>query len=103
MSIPGMPPQAAQAIIERRKVKPFATVEEVTKEVPVTLPPVGLALLWTEQTGIYTLTASAHRERLQGAPRHPDRAHPRPPGVEGIQGSFTGTRMCLSCEARLRP
>ncbi len=62
MSIPGMSPQVAQGIVERRKVKPFATVEEVTKEMAVTLPPPVMAQLWTEQTGVYTLTASAHRE-----------------------------------------
>lgn len=62
MSIPGMPPQAAQAIIERRKARPFTTIEEITKDVPVTLPPSVVAQLWTEQTGTYTLTASAHRE-----------------------------------------
>jgi general secretion pathway protein K len=61
MSIPGMPPQAAQAIIERRKAKPFATIEDISKDMPVTLPPSVMAQLWTEQTGTYTLTASAHR------------------------------------------
>jgi general secretion pathway protein K len=62
MSIPGMPPQAAQSIIERRKAKPFATIEEITRDLPVTLPPSVMTQLWTEQTGTYTLTASAHRE-----------------------------------------
>lgn len=62
MSIPGMVLQTAQQIYERRKSKPFATVEEITRTVPVSLGPASLSFLSTDQTGVYTLTASAHRE-----------------------------------------
>jgi hypothetical protein len=57
-----MTPQAAQQIYERRKIKPFANKEEITRAVPVNLAPATLTSLSTEQTGVYTLTASAHRE-----------------------------------------
>jgi general secretion pathway protein K len=59
LSIPGMPPQAAQMIYDRRHVKPFKNLEEVIREIPVPLGATTLPFLATEQTGIYTLTASA--------------------------------------------
>jgi len=62
LSIPGMPPQAAQAIYDRRHVKPFKSMEEVVHEIPVTIDAGPLSHLTTEQTGIYTLTAAAHAE-----------------------------------------
>ncbi len=62
MSLPGMTLPAAQQIFERRKSKPFVTSEEITRTLPVTLAPATLSMLSTDQTGVYTLTASAHRE-----------------------------------------
>ena len=62
MSIPGMAPDAAQLIYERRKVKPFKSVAEITKDLPVMLGANTLSFLSTDQTTFYTLTASAHRE-----------------------------------------
>lgn len=62
LSIPKMPPQAAQMIYERRHVKPFKNVDEITRELPVNLEPAVRQYLSTDQTWIYTLTASAHRE-----------------------------------------
>jgi general secretion pathway protein K len=61
-SIPGITPQVARVIYERRKVKPFKTMNDVTRELPATLPATALAQLSTDQTGFYTLTGSAHRE-----------------------------------------
>jgi general secretion pathway protein K len=62
MSIPGMPPEAARQIYERRQVKPFATTEEINRELPLSLGPTVASALNTEQTGVYTLTASGRRE-----------------------------------------
>jgi len=65
MSIPGMPAQAAQMIFNRRHVKPFKNLEEVTREVPVPLGAVTLPYLATVPTVIYMLTTSAHVENLE--------------------------------------
>lgn len=62
MSISGLTSQAADLIYERRKTKPFANVEEITRTLPVTLEPSAIALLATDQTGVYSLNASAHME-----------------------------------------
>ena len=62
MSIPGLTPQAAELIYEKRKTKPFANVEEITRTLAVTLEPSATALLATDQTGVYSLNASAHME-----------------------------------------
>ncbi len=62
MTIPGMTPQAAEAIYEKRKTKPFANVDEMSRGLGISLGPNTLPLLSTEQTGVYTLTASAHRQ-----------------------------------------
>jgi general secretion pathway protein K len=59
LSIPGMAPQAAQVIFDRRHAMPFKTLEDVTHEIPVPLGATTLSFLTTEQTGVYTLTASA--------------------------------------------
>jgi hypothetical protein len=55
-----MPPEAAQAIFERRHVKPFKNIGEITRDLPATLGATTLPYLATEPTGFYTLTASAH-------------------------------------------
>jgi general secretion pathway protein K len=62
MSIPGLAPQAAELIYEKRKTKPFASVEEITRTLAVTLEPSATALLATDQTGVYSLNTSAHME-----------------------------------------
>jgi general secretion pathway protein K len=61
MSVPGMTPETAQMIYERRKVKPFANVNEITQQLPVTLGPNTIPFLTTNRTRIYTLTVKAHR------------------------------------------
>lgn len=62
MSIPGVTPQIAQAIYERRKVRPFANVNEIIQQLPVNIGPMSMPFLSTNRTGIFTLTARAHRE-----------------------------------------
>ncbi len=62
MSIPGMTPQMAQMIYERRKVKPFLNVTEITQQLPITLGAGSMPFLSTNRTNTYTLTAAAHRE-----------------------------------------
>jgi general secretion pathway protein K len=62
MSVPGLTPQAAELIYERRKTKPFANVAEIVQTLPVTLEPSAIALLATDQTGVYSLSASAHMD-----------------------------------------
>ncbi len=61
MTIPGMTIQAAQQIYERRKTKPF-TQDEVTRGLGVGLGAGSPIPLSVNPTGVYTLTASAHRE-----------------------------------------
>ncbi|MBP1611132.1 MAG: gspK2 [Acidobacteria bacterium] len=61
-SVPGMTPEAANAIFERRKTKPFSNMAEVNKELPSNLSATTIPFLTTEQTFIYTLTASGYRE-----------------------------------------
>jgi general secretion pathway protein K len=59
MSIPGMLPQAAQMIYKRRLEKPFRNIAEISREIPAALGANVLSKLSVEQTGIFTLTASA--------------------------------------------
>jgi general secretion pathway protein K len=61
-SIPGMTPELAQTIFERRKTKPFANMAELNKELPSSLSATTIPFLTTDQTFVYTLTASGHRE-----------------------------------------
>lgn len=62
-SIPGMTSEAAEMIYKRRLTKPFKNTQELTRDLPVNLPATTRAFLTTDQTGVYTLTASAHSER----------------------------------------
>jgi len=59
LSIPGMPPEAARAIYERRRVKPFRATAEISRDLGVSLGATTMPYLAADQTGIYTLTASA--------------------------------------------
>jgi general secretion pathway protein K len=59
-SIPGMPPGAAQAIYERRRVKPFKNREEISRDLGISLGPTTMQYLAVMQTDFITLTASAH-------------------------------------------
>ena len=59
LSIPGMPLQAAKMIYERRLAKPFQNLADVNREIPLPLGANVLSRLSVEQTGIFTLTASA--------------------------------------------
>jgi hypothetical protein len=49
-------------IYDRRHIKPFKNTAEINHDLAVNLEPRTLSYLSTEQTGIYTLTASAHGE-----------------------------------------
>ncbi len=62
LSVPKMPPEAARMIYERRRIRPFKDLAEITRELPVNLEAGTLGALITQQTGTYTLTASAHGE-----------------------------------------
>jgi general secretion pathway protein K len=62
MSVPGITPEAAEAIFERRKTKPFASMAELNKELPGNLSTTTIPFLSTDQTYIYTLTASGRRQ-----------------------------------------
>jgi len=61
LSIPGMPPAAAQMIYERRKVKPFASWEEINREVTPNPGPGIIGYISWSRTAVFTLTASARR------------------------------------------
>lgn len=61
LSIPGIPEDAARAIYEQRKIRPFRDIAEMRSSIPF---PVGTwgAQLTTAQTGVFTLTAEAREE-----------------------------------------
>ncbi len=61
-SVPGLSPDAALMIYQRRLVKPFQDLNEITKELPVTLAAQTMPFLSTRDTGTYTLTAYGQRE-----------------------------------------
>jgi general secretion pathway protein K len=63
LSIPGMPPDAAQMIYDRRQKQPFSSTADITREIPINLGANTMPFLSTTQTGIYTLTAFAHAAR----------------------------------------
>lgn len=62
-SIPGMTSEAAEMIYNRRLVKPFKNTQEITRDLPVNLATTTRTMLTTDQTGVFTLTASAHSAR----------------------------------------
>ena len=59
-SVPGMPPEAAKAIYDRRHVKPFKTIQDISRDLGISLDSKTMPLLNLNQTGFYTLTAAAH-------------------------------------------
>jgi general secretion pathway protein K len=61
LSIPNMPPAAAQAIFDRRQVKPFASWDELNREVVPNPGPAILQYVSWGRRSIFTLNASAHR------------------------------------------
>ncbi len=64
MAIPGMTPEAAQAIYERRKISPFKGQADIARDLPGSLPPTAVSLLITQPpSGIYMLNASAQSSR----------------------------------------
>jgi general secretion pathway protein K len=60
LSIPGMPPEAARLIYERRKEKPFKNLMDISRELSVSLGTSTMPLLTVNPTYTYTLTVSAH-------------------------------------------
>ncbi len=62
MSVPGVSPQAAQMIYERRKSKPFNSVDEINRAVPASLGTNAPSYLTTNLMDIYTLTALGRRQ-----------------------------------------
>jgi general secretion pathway protein K len=61
MSIPGMTPQLAQAITEKRKTEPFDNAAQISQAAGVPITAETLPYLATDQTGAFTLTASGRR------------------------------------------
>jgi len=62
LSIPGMAPEAALMIYEKRLTLPFRTTAEVNREIPFPISAGVMTRLTTAETGILTLTAEAHEE-----------------------------------------
>ena len=62
LSIPGMRPEAAEMIYERRLIQPFQATAEISREIPYQLGAGVINRLTTAQTGMFTLTAEAHEE-----------------------------------------
>jgi general secretion pathway protein K len=59
-SVPGMSPEAAKAIYDRRHTKPFKTTQDISRDLGISLDAKTLPYLGLNKTGFYTLTASAH-------------------------------------------
>jgi general secretion pathway protein K len=58
-AVPGMPPEAAQAIFDRRHIKPFKSTADISHDLGVSLSTTTLPYLTADQTTTYTLTAAA--------------------------------------------
>jgi general secretion pathway protein K len=61
MSIPGMNLQLAQAIIEKRRTKPFENPAQIGQDTGIQVSAESMPFLAADQTGTYTLTASGRR------------------------------------------
>ncbi len=59
-SVPMMTADAARAIYDRRHVKPFKTILDISRDLGISLDAKTQPYLTTNQSGFYTLTASAH-------------------------------------------
>ena len=62
LSIPGMTPDAARMIYERRRILPFRSAAEISREIPLPLGAGVVNRLTTAQTGTFTITAEAHED-----------------------------------------
>ena len=62
LSIPGMTPEAARMIYERRLIQPFQAAAEINREIPFSLGAGVMNRLTTTQTGVLSLTAEAQEE-----------------------------------------
>jgi general secretion pathway protein K len=60
LSIPGMTPEFAGMIYEKRQTRPFQTPEDITREIPGFMGTEIGQYIMTQPTGIYTLTVSAY-------------------------------------------
>jgi general secretion pathway protein K len=60
LSIPGMLPEIAGMIYEKRQTKPFQTTGDISREIPGMLGAETISYLTTQPTGIYTLNVSAY-------------------------------------------
>lgn len=60
LSIPGMPPEAAERILERRLTNPFQNQREISDAFPGALGTRTLQLLTIQATGIYSMHATAY-------------------------------------------
>jgi len=58
-SIPGMTPELANGIIERRRIKPFQNTREISDLAPGSIGTTTLQNLTVQTSGIYTLNAAA--------------------------------------------
>jgi len=60
LSIPGMPPDAAERIYQKRLTSPFQSPRDISDEIPGTLGAQTLRYLNTQATGVYSLRATAY-------------------------------------------
>jgi general secretion pathway protein K len=58
-AVPGMPPGAAQLIFDRRHVKPFKTIQDISRDLGVNLGMTAPGYLTVNATSTFTLTAAA--------------------------------------------
>jgi general secretion pathway protein K len=58
MALPGMDPRSAELVYQRRRAKPFRTVQEITTELAVKLEPAAMPYVGVESSGIYSITAA---------------------------------------------
>jgi len=60
LSIPGMPPEVAEKIYEKRLTSPFQSTRDISGEIPGMLGAQTLQYLTTQPTGIYFMRAAAY-------------------------------------------
>lgn len=59
MAVPGMDPEVANSIVQGRKRQPFASLDKLTDEFPASLDPETLSFLTTQDSGRFSLLATA--------------------------------------------